>query len=96
MKLLKIRHVNENSSGTVHRVPRANLSKISYLKNKLDGGKGSESNNENEGITQDVDENKSPVFHSSGVTQDVHENKRLIRPNPRCYRKVRQLEDSEF
>jgi hypothetical protein len=40
---------------------------------------------QNEGITQDVDENKGSASIRIGITRYVQENKRLIATNPTCY-----------
>jgi hypothetical protein len=83
--LLKIQHVTENSNATLCRETGDKVSEINCLEIECNGGKGSESNSENEGITPEVDENKAPAFHGSGITQEVHENKQLIVSILRCY-----------
>jgi hypothetical protein len=58
MMSLKIQQLSENPDEVALPLLTANLFKISELKKWRNGGKGSENNSENEGITQDVDENK--------------------------------------
>ncbi len=68
--LMKNKHLNAESKGRFGLFPRVKSFKINQLEISAIGY---QNDSENEGISQNVIENKRPKMDPWGITQNVHE-----------------------
>jgi len=82
--LMKIKQLSEETRRCSDPSQETKCLKLSRLSILSVGYYKAEKNSENEGISQNVIENKRPKMDRWGRSQNVYENKQLIVRNPEC------------